>query len=388
MLDIEKADILLTTLSPLHIKGSGREYGWGLVKENTEDSYAYVIDQTKLMNFLTRQGLARAFTKAFSTPDSFREQTLSTFLQDEGLLTQQNLEEISSAATVSKPERFFIRDAQEQVVIPGTSIKGGLRTAVAYKVLWVEKQKDGKKFLSKNEEYVKQRLRTYRTLRTRGNKERFRKTFAEARMKAIFGDEPHRDLFRAVKVSDAFPDKAPGMETIKVVCISQAASAYYSKHPRNPNRDIQIPCECLPQGTCARFSITLDQNTLKQWSEEQQKPPPFRNVADLIEIARDFAIAQWDCESKFLDSAHSGIDLRQLREFYKGEKVACLRLGWGTGLLGTTIDHLLGDSLRQKIRYMISDRHIPGPAPKSRRVAVNQNVPCYPLGWVNLTLKR
>jgi len=387
MLDIEKADILLTTLSPVHIKGSGREYGWGVVKVDTADSYAYVIDQTELINFLTKEGRASAFANAFSTPDNFGKQTLSGFLYDQKLLTHQNLKQISSAVTVSKPEKFFIRDAKEQVIIPGTSIKGALRTAVAYRVLWAEEKRDAKEFLSKNQAYVEQRLKRYQTLRTREDKERFRKIFAEERMKAIFGDEPHRDLFRAVKVSDAFPDKTLGMQTVKVVCINQAASAYYSKskQPGNPNRDIQIPCECLPQGTRARFSITLDKNFLKQWSEEQQKPPPFSNMADLIEIARRFAKAQWDFESNLLDTVRSGVSLRQLRGFYRGKKDACLRLGWGTGLLGTTIDLLLGDLLRQEIRNMISDRHISGPSPKSRRVVVDRDIPSYPLGWVKLT---
>lgn len=236
--------------------------------------------------------------------------------------------------------------------------------------------------------YVEIRSNKFRTIRSKKEKDSFGKTFAEGLMKPIFGDEPHRDLFRAVKVSDSIPDKTPEPKIIKVVCINTAAIAYYSTQPNRRDRDITIPCECLPPGTSAGFSIKLDKNILNYWEKEHQKAAPFSNVEELLQIARDFAAAQWHFETTFLHNAHSGVDLSQLRRFYAGEARASLRLGWGTGLMGTTIDLLIGDSLRQKIRYIASDQNIPGAAPKSRRVMVDQNVPIHSLGWVKLAIRK
>lgn len=112
MLDIERADIVLTTVSPIHIKGSGREYGLGLVKKDPDDSRAYVINPEKLLKLLSSKGKTGAFLDTFSTPDSFRKPGLRKFLEDHRLLTDENLKQISSAVTVSMPEKSFICDGK------------------------------------------------------------------------------------------------------------------------------------------------------------------------------------------------------------------------------------------------------------------------------------
>lgn len=389
MLNTKK--VILTTLSPIHIKGREVKYGWGMVKLDPADPYAYVIDQHKLASFLAENGLVDKYVERFSTPDSFEGHGVRDFLEKEGFLkkdckqlNEDTLIRISSGKTVSRSQDYFVRDGKDRVIIPGSSIKGALRTAVAWKVLKDQKQSQPTGFRNEVTDEVTQKLNQYRAIADREKRADFRKTFFNELMKRLFGPDPHHDLFRAVTVSDAFQlNKQPQRETIKVLCVSSASTAYFAKSGR-AGREIKLSCECLPEGMQTAVSLTLDEAILKQWANDRGSPPPFSTIDDLLQIAKDFALAQWDFENAFLSNVTSGINITLLRRFYQGGREASLRLGWGTGMLGTTIDLLFDNALRKQIRNMLTPRN--DPAPKSRRIVTRNGIPSFPLGWVRLTL--
>lgn len=76
----------------------------------------------------------------------------------------------------------------------------------------------------------------------------------------------------------------------------------------------------------------------------------------------------------------------RIREYYAG---ACpgFRLGWGSGLMSTTVDmHLEPDNLGKVLR-LISSRHHrgePRDGPKSRKLVDSERGPAWPMGWSNL----
>lgn len=412
---LESKMLTLTTISPLHIKGHEVTYGWGMVKLDPrlypDNDYAYIVDQEKLNRFLAENGLIGKYVRVFSNPQSFdmreieRERRrkglppsptgspLGDFLTDNKIkLNKNNLEKISSGITLSKGDRFFICDSKDNVIIPGSSVKGALRTAVAYKYVKDNSTRDPNWF-PQHKQDVERKIQQFHEFHRIGDRKRedeLKKKFAEELMQKAFGDEPQSDLFRSLKISDALPDKKPEQEKIKVVCVDSANQAYFGKAPPKKVRDIESSCECLPEGTRASFRITLDTKILEQWKKEH-RTPPFKNIDDLMQIAQEFATAQWKFENEFLGKVSSGVNIGPLKEFYRTSKGASLRLGWGTGLLGTTIDLLFADAdpaLLRAIRGIVARPprpQDPDPAPKSRRIVMRNNTPSFPLGWVELT---
>lgn len=66
---------------------------------------------------------------------------------------------------------------------------------------------------------------------------------------------------------------------------------------------------------------------------------------------------------------------------------ANLRLGWGSGLLGTTLAMLLDEPLLQRLQNLLFTDRNGAIAPKTRRVTVENNTPVKPLGWVRLEVE-
>jgi CRISPR-associated protein Csm5 len=385
MLDVKK--ILLRTVSPIHIEGREIEYGWGMVKLSPADPYAYIIDQDKLASVLGGKGWVKEYVECFSTPDSFKGQRLREFLENKLNKDENKLRDIllriSGGKTISRRSNYFIRNGFDKVIIPGSSIKGALRTAVAYKVLKDKKQNQPAAFNNEVATVVARKLNQYQSIKDRRERADFKKSFFKELTEEIFGDEPHCDLFRSIRVSDTIAiDREPREETIKVVCINSANTAYFAKRPSGAEIILQ-DYECLPEQTRATFSITLDRSIMKQWAQDLKKALPFTTIEELLQIATEFAQDQWAFESRFLSAASSGINIVLLRRFYQGSRLVSLRLGWGTGMLGTTIDLLLDNGLRQGIRNIMTPRGV-DPAPKSRRTIIRDGSPSLPLGWVSL----
>ena len=94
------------------------------------------------------------------------------------------------------------------------------------------------------------------------------------------------------------------------------------------------------------ISISIDHNILESF-KRASVTPPFSDLTSLMNICRDFAEAQWKAEQQFLAAYAGGssLNLEAIQKFYtdaKNMNRATLRVGWGTGMLGTTLSLLLG----------------------------------------------
>jgi CRISPR-associated protein Csm5 len=134
------------------------------------------------------------------------------------------------------------------------------------------------------------------------------------------------------------------------------------------------------------------------WFHHQQNMKiPFSTVNELIQICREFAEDQWESEAAYWqrmssnpnerDSTGQRINLgiSEIQDFYAKDCPYGLRIGWASGMNGTTVSLLLNQELNQKIRDTCHPRNqAPGfEAPKSRRVATNadRDLKFVP-GWV------
>jgi CRISPR-associated protein Csm5 len=139
------------------------------------------------------------------------------------------------------------------------------------------------------------------------------------------------------------------------------------------------------------FEISLDTEMLSWFKHNQGMQIPFKNLDELIEICQEFAQEQWDYEHDYWQdiknnpkAANRNLDFSYIREFYAAEKCPySLRLGWGSGMTGTTVGLCFDDEIREIIRDTCGLKAPGFEAPKSRRTVMNPNgeIKFVP-GWV------
>ena len=200
--------------------------------------------------------------------------------------------------------------------------------------------------------------------------------------KGIVRVGPNTDLLRTVKVSDSKINEVK-RENIRVVCFRNNGSSYFGKTKRRDGTEKQISLnyECLHEDTEFTTDILLDFELLSKFYPNDKMK--INDIDSLINIIKEFGESQWIEERNFFNKIKETI---KIKEFYNQNiSHPVLRVGWGTGMLGTTIDLLLDSSLRQRIRNEVMGHNRPGlPAPHSKRIVMRNNDAAFPLGWVRI----
>ena len=300
--------------------------------------------------------------------------------------------------------RPMIRDGFGYHYIPGSSIKGAIRTAIAYHLL---------KHAKEHRVPEAQRLSAieHRLQKSMGDLKRRAKFFDDdVFMDELFsnfalkGDRsntrtgPNTDFMRAVHVSDSvtlserkltsksgrpfFKNLPVAIETI----ISSRFQNYRAKYRASLYVEMLFNVD-------ATFTLTIDHEMLSWFQHNQGMKLPFKTVAELLSICQEFAQEQWDFEFDYWnavqDNPQAGgknLNFSDIREFYSPEKCPyALRVGWASGLRGTTINLLMPEETVADIRD-ICGLQAPGfEAPKSRRTVMNGKGEIrYAPGWVKL----
>lgn len=379
--------VRLTALTPLHI--GGREGALNPLEFVLFESRCYVISESKLATTLQQAGKIDIFYNWFT---EHSKPALREFLAAQKLLNRPFLNRVSaySASAPSRidgPLRPFIRDAFNRPFLPGSSIKGALRTAFLYKLLKDLPAEQRKQLL---EDFVTSRLEEYRR-DPRGQRgfrwfqDRFKQWFAQ-RLDADFFQkftlrenqrrfDPHTDLFRCLRVTDSTPlaSEAARVEEIKI---------FSARSQESPKR-WSLYAECLPERSTVEFEISFDEGLLQEFAKHNSKTWFGLEFADLAEMLHN-PLGVW---------AEMGRDLweREARFFSHELKLSgvlpeignrpLMRVGWGAGLLGTSVDMLLPDVLLQDLRNTLFTERGATPAPKSRRLVIQGNNRSTVLGW-------
>lgn len=302
--------------------------------------------------------------------------------------------------------RPMIRNGMGQLFIPGSSIKGTIRTAIAYHLL-----KHGERYQVPDQQRVSEienKLRERMGELSNKHKQKFADD--DLFMNSLFSNfsltyqdrqfnkvtSQNTDFLRCLKITDSEPILEKKITTKKgqqipvnipvvaEVIISSRFPDYLAKYKAS------IYAEMV-RNVQTEFTLTLDTEMLKWFKHKQGMKLPFNNLDELLEICREFAQEQWDSEHDYWDAIENNhkaggknLDFNYIREFYEPEKCPhTLRLGWGSGMTGTTVDLLFKDELRQELRDICGLKAPGFEAPKSRRTVMNPNgeirfVP----GWV------
>lgn len=305
--------------------------------------------------------------------------------------------------------RPMIRNGFGQLYIPGTSIKGAMRTAIAYHLI-----KHAKKYKTpKTVSHIEQQLRQKLASGELGNKFHQKFTDDALFMNSLFSDftlkyqdyspqtktGPNTDFMRAIHVSDTKPLLKKQITTTKGnptwINLPIVTEVLVSSHFENNNAKYRASIYAeMVRNVKTEFTLTIDYEMLSWFHHQQGMIIPFTNSQELLIICQEFAQEQWNGEHDYWDNIEDhrhqekNLYFDKIRDFYEHEKCPYQsRLGWGSGMTGTTINWLLADDLRSQLRDTCGIKAPGFEAPKSRRTVTNKDGEIsYLPGWVKFQL--
>ena len=320
----------------------------------------------------------------------------------ERYLQQHNMEPAEFAAysvpCQQSPEEVEIREAIKTVdncpYIPGSSIKGALRTALLGEIL------------SENDSIYDESLRQLTAMirqRPRGNPR------AEQPARRIescaLGEDPNRDLLRALHVSDTVPLESDSLEIGMVWTLTLDQSNQLVQKV-DGGRAYKNFVQQIQRGQNLTFTLKIDEFLFR---EREKTRLGFSNsqkdmLQDIAEVCRSDTAALMQSERDFFDN----YNLLEIAELYDRlidfnirlpEGAFLLQIGWGTGYHANTVTSLFTDDqesheelwmdLRKRFRLGESrsqrGHYDEREFPKTRRILYRGQNPIAPLGWVKIS---
>lgn len=369
----DKYELTITTLTPLHIgTGNTLRQGFDYV---THHGQTWVFDADRLADMLYSQA-PDAFNRMLQGVPASELIESDEFAPESPLFRYVMRGEPRSEGRGAVLQEL-LKDPWDRPYIPGSSLKGALRTALV--VYGWQQRKLNFNLSSLNE--------------------RGRAKYAALSMEqsvlnsptAPGGMAPNHDLLRALQVSDSTPGDIGQVQLLNVqVAVGE-------------NMDSPIELEAIPAGLTFTSTLTLDGFLLKRgvpqqmgWDKDQlswlEDIPTvvarFSNprLADEYEYWRNSASP---IRSSFVKLVRTVEELDREHEFL-------LQLGWGGGWTSKTFNrHLTSNKdaflevvkkyrLDRKNKFQRGDRF-----PKSRRIAVTSSGRAgAPLGWVRVRMER
>lgn len=331
-------DIVLTPQSPLFV-GSGKilskkEY---LFSPQEQQNRVKLLDETKFFRLLVQKGLLDKYESfAMGNKDD-----LWHFLVNTCRLTGTELEgsgavryELTVAQNVLGPYAMkelhtFQRDAQGRAYIPGSSLKGALRTA------WIVHE-------MRSEPSGNKAGRSAAAFET-ANDSAARKLEIQYTNRLIKTLRKRNDMldsiFRGIQVADS-----SSIANEQMVLTGRTLLSPKSASPQGDPKELGMCQECVKPGTPIRFRVTLDQTILRRHTHALTQE-------SLLEAIRDFdAFYAAVFEKRFPDAS-------TLRDMAVLPQQPHLFLGGGPGFFSKTLvypylEERPGEALQWTQRYM------------------------------------
>mgnify|MGYP000606694223 CR=1 FL=1 len=267
----------------------------------------------------------------------------------------------------------YVKTATDEAYLPGSSVKGGLRTAFTYKLLKYHKSR-----------FTELAEKDFRNL--------------EQDLYAGGSRDAKKDFWKAILVSDSGAGD-PG--DLMTVSISRVLSA---SHGRGKFKYWNY-YETLREGESLELTATVDSDFLSSgkvkrttpWSEDLRDT----SLTDLLSATREFGIDICKEELKYYRNVQNQ-DTGEVEEFYEGllddmdsadEDEGYICIGQGIGWIKTTIGMLLKyadpvDFKRFRKRNHLATHRMKSSFPKTRRVITGgPEYPVKPFGWLKLSIE-
>ena len=368
MADYTVYDLTVSVLTPLHI-GTGREllneYDYAIHNGRT-----WRLNESALLDAQNVADTEMAATLARTPPAGLLQD--QDFRPDSGLF-RYVLRGTPRSGAEGAQLREQIKDVFDRLYLPGSSLKGALRTALAWNVWRQRKMSPEIKEIGRRRQWAGQGYE-----------------------QEIFGRDPNRDFLRALHVSDSAPMDAGHLLLLNARVM-------------NRRGDLAAPIEMEAIAPDTQFHLTLkvDDALFSEWAVHNRLRLNGKDLlADLPRAVQNHSLTLARQEFTWFENINSA---RQLAGFYQqvvSSRLPARRflisLGWGTGWASKTFGpHLQADPdfMERIVRdfRLARGRRQPGdPFPKSRRVVVQigrdrqgspVERPVAPLGWCLIEMK-
>ena len=359
----------LDLISPVHI-GSG---GFISPIEFIVDDKFYRADMDKLFRderFDTDGFIENAKAGAFYLGEFASE------LAKEHVRYSLNISESTRAdlhgliSRRSSEVREFTK-TNDEAYLPGSSIKGSIRTAILW---WVLKH-DHDKFNRAKSHLVN-------LIRSRDID---KKHVDDKIVHDVFGKEPTHDLLKALQVSDTNAITSTGLSIEEVRTLTTTPQGHNWK-------SFYTFVEALKPRTKFDLEMEVDDFLLDVDAARELHFEGKQNlVRELPKICDEFADDLIKNEIEFFEQYNTPRELDEVLKFYerlieeRGANTFLLHLSWGSGWHGMTVGRLLEPHLLSDLRRKFRLGKVGVPEfPKTRRLVHENGKPKYPLGWVKL----
>lgn len=384
----------LEVLTPLHV-GSGDLLYIG-IDYVEKDGKPFVVDQTRTFEAVA-EGDAPLEEMIRKTP------ALEDLVTMAGAYYGYSLSRFSKSAIYTHNIRECVKDAFYRPYVPGSSLKGAIRTALVAEFLRNANPEIFKR-------YIPEWKPDPKNPKNKVPSEKRPALAAQKLMHRILGKDPKQDVMRALHVGDAMFNVADirltNVQWLNIIWDKAAQKEQVAWRDMAFHKNVSDwrkaggqAVEALASQSLGSFSLQWDGFLLSEpeWQERGQQdllPPTFDELRDKLNT---HAHHRLDAEIAF----HKKCGYRPAEEqckllkdrIEKDTEGAYLQLAWGTGWRGMTGDWLSNEDL-ENMRKMYKlgkgsyDKKAAEwkpvwPFPKTRRLAVDDQ-PRWPLGWVCL----
>ncbi len=379
----------LHVISPIHI--GTREGRLGATEFVAGGGKVYLIDEDRLGRFLVSKNLVDAFVLEvrkgpFQMAQFIKKNAKLRIPEDLHMVCSMS---IPGGDPSMQDFRPFTRDGSGTIYIPGTSLKGVFRTAILYRLLNqdLEFRKSSNSRIGQDPEgEINKRRKFY-------SEQWLQKEHLESfDLPGGKKGSPNVDILRCLTVRDAYPVGPVRTQVVPIKFLSRLSNGtFYWSQDRKHGKDLSIWVECVTEGTFRLEMLWAADLYETFMSHNKGVAFPVSNLQDVLDAVREMNEALVKHELAFYGSATGGGNsdapgaAKALLEWYKTLENQTLRVGFGSGMLSTTVGLALEESMRQKIRDACGSGRRPGdPAPKSRRVWRRAQGDALPMGWLRL----
>lgn len=377
----------LTVLSPVHIGTADGEIG--PMEFFVNNDHVYLASEKSVMDALAEEGLIDNFVDFV---ENEWKPTLGRFLNTLTGKQRANIEKKiivrkipleNTEGRISKIRLQVSNTFDGLPCIPGSSIKGALRVALLFLLC---RDNDGELKRVVRKLWENNRIR----------KERFaaeldKKLLQNVKLSGT-KEGPHTDWLKCLYVSDAYPDTKNCTEVIPVKVISLTDDKCHFGA-----RGATIYVEAITPGTTFTCDVIVDdfmEDMLSRFSKGL-KAFDFERLLNGLPEKFDRLLK---VDRGFFETA--GLPSMAKRHEMLRKWGANFRLGWGSGLLTMTLDLLLTDEERRKLRERFYPRRNNPNFPQSRKIVVNNRYikgkssgvddrsVVDTFGWINLKWER
>ena len=293
------------------------------------------------------------------------------------------------------PETTEIREAIKSVgnrpYIPGSSIKGAIRTALLSDLI---NSDENKKLYNDSAKHLNREI-------DKGTPQRRRQEYPAQQIENLaFGPDPNHDLLRALQVSDTEPLESDAMaiETAWTVTLKHNNELVQKIEG---NTEYKNFVEVIQGVKALTFTLKIDDLLFREreknalnYSNLQEKT--LRELADVCKF--ESKVLMQDEQAFFGDFSFT--EIANLYDKFINlnnsltDGAFMLQIGWGTGYRANTVtasftegEEASVDMMDLRERYRL-DRKRSNPHrefPKTRRILYRGQNPIAPLGWVKIS---